>query len=557
MSWEAYLMRAILLMMLTFIFIPTIGHAEKHELEDLYIHTYIHEDGSATIRETRKATLSEGTENFLVIENIGKSEIRDFRVMEYGVAFEHVGEWDSSDSRADKALKQGIIITKDGYELVWGIGLYGEHEYIIEYRVTDFIKQLDDAQIIYWYFVSQHTNIPPQNVRIEIESAKDLSFNDEKIWAYGFDGDIQFQDGKVIAESKRPLAKSDYAVVLVKFDENAFATADVLDKSFSDIKKEADEGKGIEGTFTIILMVITSIGFVIVIRFVVHGFLSGVFRGVNKVKKLKKAPVKYEGQHTNELPYKGQLHEIYQLLADAKLSNLENLMGAYFLKWIKEKRIKIEHETVEGLFKRKQKVTIQILRKNVIDDVHESDLFSNLSVVADETGKVEIKELQKSVSMSRHTMKQWEQNVKNTSQAVLIEQGYFKDVVKFGLTGYNETYEKTEKGEQLEREIFLFKNYLRNLSDVDESNPNNAELLDEYMIWATFLGMTKEAQVQFTSLYADYMVYSMYRPQAIEAVVEISNSIAYASGAGRSFSAGGGGGAFGGGGGWNTVVSPS
>lgn len=50
-------------------------------------------------------------------------------------------------------LKQGIITIKEGYELVWGIGLYGEHEYIVEYRVTESIKQIDDVQIIYWYFV--------------------------------------------------------------------------------------------------------------------------------------------------------------------------------------------------------------------------------------------------------------------------------------------------------------------------------------------------------------------------------------------------------------------
>lgn len=93
-------MREIMLMMLIYIFILTIGRAEKHELEELHIHTYIHEDGSATITETRNATLLEGTESFLVIENIGKSEITDFRVIEYGLPFEHVDNWNANDSRA-------------------------------------------------------------------------------------------------------------------------------------------------------------------------------------------------------------------------------------------------------------------------------------------------------------------------------------------------------------------------------------------------------------------------------------------------------------------------
>ena len=141
-------MRKLILAMIFIILIPNIVYAEKHELEELHIHTYIHADGSATITETRNATLSKGSENFLVIENIGESKITDFYVYEYGLPYEFVDDWDSSASQKDKLLKNGIIETSQGYELVWGIGVYGEHEYVLEYKVTDFIKQLNDAQMI-------------------------------------------------------------------------------------------------------------------------------------------------------------------------------------------------------------------------------------------------------------------------------------------------------------------------------------------------------------------------------------------------------------------------
>src|SRR5690625_4373064 len=144
-------MRYILLISFIFTFIPNVTYAAKHELEGQYIRVYIHEDGSATITERRNANLSKGTENFIIIENIGKSKITDFQVIDKEAPikpiFEHVDDWDINASRAEKRGKKGIIKTDKGYELVWGIGEYGEHKYVLEYTITDFIKQLDDAQI--------------------------------------------------------------------------------------------------------------------------------------------------------------------------------------------------------------------------------------------------------------------------------------------------------------------------------------------------------------------------------------------------------------------------
>lgn len=56
-------------------------------------------------------------------------------------------------------------------------------------------------------------------------------------------------------------------------------------------------------------------------------------------------------------------------------------------------------------------------------------------------------------------------------------------------------------------------------------------MLDEYIILAALLGIINEAQAQFSFACADYMIYSMYYPQPIGAVVEVSNSIDYANGA--------------------------
>src|SRR5699024_332007 len=217
-------------------------HAATHSLDDLHIHVSLQEDGSAQITETRKATLSEGTENYIVIGNLGKSEIKDFTVSEGGETFDALDTWDIDATREEKAYKSGVLKTKDGYELCWGIGDYGEHEYVIEYVVTDFIKQLDDSQVMFWRFVNDEMNIPPKNVTIEIESAKQLSDVDERIWAFGYTGDIEFIDGKVVARSESPLNRDNYVTILVQFTDEIFTTGDHLGQSFAEIQELAFEG---------------------------------------------------------------------------------------------------------------------------------------------------------------------------------------------------------------------------------------------------------------------------------------------------------------------------
>src|SRR5699024_5179626 len=65
-----------------------------HKLENLHIDVVIKHDGSAEITEKRTAHLTEGTENYIVIENLGKSEIIDFVVREDGKKYSYLDSWD-------------------------------------------------------------------------------------------------------------------------------------------------------------------------------------------------------------------------------------------------------------------------------------------------------------------------------------------------------------------------------------------------------------------------------------------------------------------------------
>src|SRR5699024_10418281 len=226
----------------------------------------IEEDGSAIITEKRVATLSEGTENFIVIGNLGKSTITDFSVYEDGKLYDYVADWDVDWSREQKTFKNGVIKEKEHYELAWGIGEYGKHEYELSYTVTDFIKQLEDSQMMFWQFVNSDTNIPPKNVTVTIETDQRLADESERIWAFGFEGDIHFEDGKIVAKSNNPLSESDYVTILTEFPNSNFGTNDVIDQTFEEVKEQAFEGSdytnddSIGTTFMIILIPLLLIG---------------------------------------------------------------------------------------------------------------------------------------------------------------------------------------------------------------------------------------------------------------------------------------------------------
>src|SRR5699024_2649082 len=269
---------SVLLFLFTSIFFLEEVYASTHELEALDIHVFIEEDGSANITEKRVATLSEGTENFIVIGNLGKSIITDFSVYEDGKMYDFVEDWDVNWSKEQKTFKNGVIEGKEHYELVWGIGEYGKHEYELSYTVTDFIKQLEDSQMMFWQFVNNDTNIPPQRVTITVETDKPLTEENEKIWVFGFEGDIHFKDGKIVAKSNKPLHKNDFVTILTEYQTGNFGTNDIIDQTFEDIKEQAFEGSDYtnDKINRSLVKIILTFSFIITVLFIIAKVLKRI-----------------------------------------------------------------------------------------------------------------------------------------------------------------------------------------------------------------------------------------------------------------------------------------
>lgn len=527
-------------------------NASTHELEALDIHVFIEEDGSAVITEKRLATLSEGTENYIVIGNLGESTITDFQVYEDGKWYDYVEDWDVDGTREEKAFKNGVIEEKEHDELVWGIGEFGKHEYELTYTVTDFIKQLEDSQMIFWQFVNSDTNIPPQNVTVTIETDKPLNDGSERIWAFGFEGDIHFEDGTIVAKSNSPLSESDYVTILTEFSNSNFGTNDVIDQTFEEVKEEAFEGSdytkddSIGEIIAIVLIMLVSLGGIVISVFLLSLWFD------------KKKRKKYEGKYFREVPYDDDFFMAYGLLTIFQLSNLNHLLSAFILKWMKEERIRVVLAIKKGIFREKEVTEIH-LAKNGIDGLkdNEAELF-DFFVRASTDGVLRQDDFRRWSSKNHKLVSKWEEELMEKSLTKSEEEGFLK---RKESKAFGESYKKnimTTKTEQFKDNVYMFENYLNDFSLLNEHEPVNVKLWDELMIWAALLGITTVVYKEFKELYPEYEQESAYSFAAINtatAYARSMNSVVSSdrsSGSGGAASFGGGGGSFGGGSGGGT-----
>lgn len=536
--------------------------AAKDKLEEQYIHVFINEDGSARITEKRVAYLTEGTENYIVIGNLGESTILDFVVSENGKTYQYTHNWDINASQNEKTFKNGLIETNDGYELCWGIGEYGRHEYTIEYTITNFIKQLQDGQILFWRFVNDQTNIPPEEVTVVIETDSQLNQSTEKIWAFGFDGEISFENGKVIATNDRPLTKTDYVTVLVQFADGMFESGDYIDQSLEEIKEKAFEGsdygkeKKSSGSSRPRYFNIFLGAFIIMV-------ISFVTRSKPSHKLTKKRPQKFKkkfsGEYYRNYPYKENMSDIYYLLYIMGASNFEKLLTSFILKWVKEERITVETERV-GIIHKRDEAALYFFNKDIDISSLEGELFHMMLSAAGSNDILEANEFSTWTRKNYKKLIAWEKKMIKTSTRKLEKLGYIELQKKRKFLFQTEDYELTSEGQELENNIHKFANYLRDYSLLNEHEAVNVKIWDEIMIWAALLGLTNVVQKQFKKIYPDYVNETVYSGSSIYYASAFSSSTASArtpsssssSGGGGFSSSGGGGGSFGGGSGGGT-----
>lgn len=540
--------------------------------DDFYenkINVKINKDGSADIESIMDFKPTKGTEYYIPIENLGKSEIKDFKVSEIlngkEIQYESLGfGWNTKASRAQKAKKSGVVKTSNGYELCFGFGKYERKTFVLRYKVTNFVKLLNDSDMIFWKFVNDSLSAPPQKVSVII-SKEDGKFDNtnSKIWAFGNKGKIEFIDGKIVFKTLEGLRSSNYVTILTQLNKGEIISGEKINKDFSYYKDMAFKGssyvkkssnKNNQKLYKIAVKAIV---------FLVIG-LFGTAVATTSSKKLKGGYKKgdFKGEYYRDIPEK-EWWQLSHILKCAGFDGAESIIRAYFLKWIQGK-VLIPMTEEKGFIFKKEVLSLKINNKMEYDfeTTVERKLFSMVEKAARDD------EILQENEFTSYLKKENNQSAFKSLQESM-KQDSLSYARKYDLLEMNEkgkwTYKYNEKGKKFTEHLIKYYNYLKDFTLLSEREVSEIKVWKDLLIYATLFDVADEVEKQLKKLSPEFLenydvdVNSLHTAMLYSHVFSnnfldaYSKSVQKSSGGGGGFtSIGGGGGSFGGGSGGGT-----
>lgn len=532
---------------------------------DYNIEVKIRKNGTAEFTSYIDLEPTRGTEYYFPIENLGSSEIRNFKVFEVvgGQYKEYtfVNNWNIKASISEKANKNGLIKTKNGYELAFGIRDYRRKQFVLKYEVTNFVKKLNDSDMIFWRFVNDKMTAAPKRARVTIESYDGPITNaNAKIWGFGAKGEVQFLNDRIEFESLEPLGRSNYVTILSQIDKGLFDGGEVINKNFEEYKEKAFKNSSYSGSKNILTEIIEFIGrYLFQIIFVVAAFL-GLSSKYNKVYKGAHKRGEFKGEYYRQVP-EMEWWKLSQILKSCNFKGTDDVIRAFFLKWIQKKMLIPVVEDVGTIFKREE-ISLRIDFSNISYDSYiEENLFKMLITAAGSDGILQKREFAKHLktSSNRKRFKDITNKLDYISDEYILENDFLERNKKG-----NATKTFNEDGKEFTAKLIKYYNYLKDFTILNERELLEIKVWKELLIYATLFGVADTVKDRLRNLSPEvleeietnigydystmgYMI--LYSNMFSNSMVNAYNNAvrSASSGSGGFTSIGGGGGSFGGG----------
>lgn len=550
-------MKKYCLLLILLLLMPISVYADHMYSVDMNIN--IDKEAVASIEETWVVEASSGSEWYKSMYNMGASEVYDYKVYMDGKALTYKN-WNVNETLSEKAGYYGINYVDEGMELCFGKSDMKKHTFKLEYKVSNYVFNVDEYQVLYWTLLP---NVTTDNFTVNVTSY--YKFPDTlDVWGYGYKGYAYVKDGKISMSNDGGL-NDDYVVLLAKFPNDTFQTNYKVNgyNTFDDVLNKAEEGTYeydygeyhkptiLEKIFNFIAGVISFIPF-IVIGLIGWFIAARSGYGYKDNKKIDK---------NNTMMFRDiPCHkDIYYANALVMLNNFgykeTNIFGAIILKWVRQNKIAFRNE--KGVFN-KETSSLDLTMSPTFDTTLEQELF-DVMYKASGDGILETKELEK-----------WCR--KNYDKFF----GIFKRITSEkidDLKSAGHIYKRNDKSECKKhnvmddtiyndsKELYGLKLYLQEFSRMNTKEVMEVHLWDEYLMFAYIFGIADKVAAQLKNLYPEVL----QNPEMDYNTVVFVNNIStrsvkaasaarsaaesYSSGGGGFSSGGGGGGSFGGGGG--------
>lgn len=511
--------------------------AEGSRVYSIDIDVALQHDGRAMITEVWDIESHTGTEWYLVRKNLGDIRIVDFSVVGDGMQFDNVGEWDVDWSRERKRGRCGIVSSRGGAELCWGIGEYGRHTFEVRYTMTGAVKSLDDYDMLHLQLVSPGLSAAPEKVRVSISSETGFTDDNCRIWGFGFVGQSSFAGGKILFESTESFRRESSVIALVRFDKGIFESASVLDRAFEDVLDRAMEGADFGEEDDIPAWV----GLLLVFGFIGMGVGLVFCIAIYNQKRVLGCRMKEVGW-ARDVPFGGDILSSNYTLTQIGSLQSDNVAASQILRMIDLGILVVSKDSrdrVEIAFNEMADLSVLDKSEKMLHDMMKKASGRDLILQKGEFSRWS----------SRHASE-----VNKWSMAVAAE-GERKVRARHYLNGMRFTHE----GQQEARKLVGLKKYLKDFTMLHERHTGEVALWKDYLVFASLFGIADKVAKELRDInpqafdevmpfdyYTMHNVLNMSRTLA-RSITNAKASAGAAAGHGGATSFGGGGGFSGGG----------
>ena len=526
-----------------------------NQVPEMEIDVVLQEDGSAKVTQVWTANTEEGTEFYLGCHDSGYLEITDFSVSDEKKKYTYIEEWDIDSSFEEKAYKCGIVETDKGVELCWGISEYGDNTYTLQYTLHNLVGNYQDADGCNHRFVDEMSFFPT-NVYLIIRGQHGVTLTDGNcdIWAFGYEGQIQFKEDEIYAWTDSPLESGQNMTIMVSVEKGVLSPIRTVDDSFETVKERAFQGSDYsdfeEEELTVGDWLLT-IGILVGMVAFVLGIVKLVMNITKKVSESIKRKQLSEVDYFRDIPNNGNLNVTHYLGYTCGHCEEENLLGAYLLQLISKGCLEPVDESADA-----KKVEIHLVKPPQGGNLYEDMLYTVLEAAAGEDRILQPKELECYFEENYKPIATFMKSCKKDAKMILQKGKCLEDTECTGKGSL------TEAGKRELNEILGFKRFLLDFSLIAERGVKETIIWQDYMVYAMLMGIADKVALQIKELYPEVTNQMVQYERRIR-YVHYYNGLMYcgyvnerrrremarSSGSGGSASIGGGGGFSGGGGG--------
>ena len=562
-------MRKIMNLLLCFVLLfalpfPTYA---ANKVNTIDMEAVLYQDGSMYVTQVWEGDFDEGTEIYIPMNAPDFLTISQLMVSDRNEAYETVPKWNVDWSFAEKANKCGIHATDSGYEICFGISEYGHNRYAIEYKLDNAMGGYTDRDGVNFRFVNDEMNTTPTDVKVEIRFADGTPITDEiaDVWGFGYDGQVEFSDGAILAYTESPIYPENHVTVLFSLEKGILSPSRQEPGSFEEVRETAFDGSDYdypnaeEEEATVFEMLL---GMVIVIGTPIALIAFFLRRSKNvRAKKLNRFAEQFG--YFREIPNGGNLSATYVLGRQFEVCEDGAILATGMLRLIQLGCLSpVETQEVGSMGKTKETVSLR-LTGSQHDKMNEYDeyLYTVLEGAAGSDTILQEKELEHFASQNDKLLRAYIGKQDSAGKTHLNQKHCMK---RWNMPA--KLTDLTPAGEQELGELMGLKRYLADFSLIAERGVKEMPIWRELLTYAMLFGIADQVAEQMKELYpqisselTDYSQsmmtaysyhYLLYRN--MKAAEEQREQEKRSGGGGGFASLGGGGGSIGGGSGGGT-----